>query len=74
MVVNSQDYGKPGWLPGSPLFFFHHSELTLDSDKGTYELTLLKGDILHYCQSFTKSLKEDGNSFLLEQATRRQRL
>ena len=28
-------------------------------DEGIYEPTILKGDILHYCQGLTKALKDN---------------
>ena len=38
--------------------FMHRSAFTLDLGEGIYELTLLKGDILHYCQGLIDSLQE----------------
>lgn len=72
--MNSWGYGKPKmatWFFEAPCqtpFFsvFIHSfmphiafKLDLDLDEGTYELPLLKGDSLHYCQGLIKSLPEN---------------
>lgn len=36
-------------------YLMHHNKL----GQGTYELTLLKGDNLHYCQGLIKALQEN---------------
>lgn len=38
--------------------FMHHSAFKLDLHERTYELTVLKGDILHYCQGLVESLQK----------------
>lgn len=39
--------------------FMHYSAFKLVLNDGTYETTILKGDILHYDQGLIKSLQEN---------------
>lgn len=49
------------WIPIFQLLhsFMHHSAFRLNLDEGTYELTLLKKDMLHHCQGLIESLQEN---------------
>lgn len=66
--------GNPRWLPGSSLAphfsifhsFIHHSAFKLDLHEGTYELTVLKGDVLDLPRfgRVTSKICKVGNHFL----------
>ena len=60
--------------PWLPIFWFlhpslHHSAFKLNLNEGIYELALLKGDILLYCQGLKELLQENAKlvkCFLLQ--------